>query len=87
MDATTKALIETIGATGYAVMVGADSDGNNVIEAMDKETGETFVVRADDLYMAVVDAQIGISTLRTAKTARARNQTTRLLPCAASAAC
>jgi len=62
MDATTKALIETIGATGYAVTVGADSDGNKVVEAADKKTGETFVVRADCLYMAAVELvqQVGI---------------------------
>ncbi|UCC31280.1 MAG: hypothetical protein JSU86_03195 [Phycisphaerales bacterium] len=54
MDATTRALIETNGATGYAMMAGADSDGHRVVEAADKETGERFVVRADDLYMAAV---------------------------------
>lgn len=55
IDATAKALIETVGATGYALMVGADSDGNKVVEATDKETGERFVVTADDLYMAAVE--------------------------------
>lgn len=60
---------------GYSVMVGADSDGNEVVEATDKETGEKFIVRADDLHKAVVDAKIGVSTLKTAKTARARTRT------------
>lgn len=47
---------------GYSVMVGTDSDGNKVVEATDKETGERFVVRADDLHMAAVELaqQVGI---------------------------
>ena len=62
MDATTKALIETIDDTGYMVMTGADSHGNSVVEATDERTGEKFVVRADDLYAAVVELaqQVGI---------------------------
>ena len=62
MDTTTKALIETIGDAGYSVMTGADSSGNSVAEATDKTTGETFVVRADALYTAVVELaqQVGI---------------------------
>ncbi len=62
MDASTKALIETIGATDYAVMVCADSDGNKVVEATEKKTGERFVVRADDLYMAAIELaqQVGV---------------------------
>lgn len=62
MDAPTKALIEVIGDSGYTVMVGADSDGNSVIEATDEKSGEHFVVRAATLYKAVVELaeQIGI---------------------------
>lgn len=54
MDATTKALIEVIGDAGYVVMVGADSNGNSVVEATDEKTGERFVVRGDDRNTAVV---------------------------------
>ena len=62
MDLSTKAIIETIGDTGYTVMTGADSDGNRVVEAPDGRTGEKFVVRADHLYTAVVELaqQVGI---------------------------
>ena len=48
-----KALIETIEDAGYSVMTGADSDGNSVAEATSEQNGETFVVRADDLYTAI----------------------------------
>ena len=46
-------------------MVGTDSDGNKVVEATDTETGERFVVRADDLYMAAIELaqQVGIDLL------------------------
>ena len=62
MDAAAKAIIETITDAGYSVMTGADSDGNSIVEATDKATGERFVVRADDLYAAVVELaqQVGI---------------------------
>ena len=62
MDATTEAVIETIRHAGYSVMTGMDSDGNSVAEATGEQTGETFVVRADDLYTAVVELaqQVGI---------------------------
>jgi len=62
MDTTTKALIETIGNAGYSVMTGKDGDGNTVTEATDQTTSERFVVRADDLYTAVVELaqQVGI---------------------------
>ena len=30
-------------------------DGRNVVEAVSEETGETFVVRGDDLYLVVVE--------------------------------
>ena len=62
MDPTTKALIETIGDAGYSVMTGTDSKGNTVVQATDQTTGERFVVRAADLYTAVVELaqQVGI---------------------------
>ena len=62
MDATTKALIETIGDAGYSVMTGADNHGNCVVQAANRATRETFVVRADALYTAVVESaqQVGI---------------------------
>ncbi len=62
MNATTKAVLETIGDTGYTVMTGADRHGNAVVEATDDHTGEKFVVRTDDLYTAVVELaqQVGI---------------------------
>ena len=36
--------------------------GQRVIEAVDRQTGETFVVRATDLYTAVLELapQVGI---------------------------
>jgi len=58
MDATTKAIIETITDAGYSVMTGADSDGNSVAEATSEQTGERFVVWADDFYAAVVDPSV-----------------------------
>ena len=62
MDTRTKAIIEVIDNAGYSVMTGADSDGNAVAEATDKTTGERFIVRADDLYAAVIELaqQVGI---------------------------
>ena len=55
MDAVAKAVIETIGRAGYAVLCGVDDDGRYVVEAKDMETGEFFVVRADTLYDAAVE--------------------------------
>ncbi len=55
MEATTKALIETIGDAGYSLMTGTDSDGNTVAEATDLTTSERFIVRGDDLYTAAVE--------------------------------
>ena len=62
MDAPTKAIIESIDGCGYTVMMGADSDRNSVVEATDTKTGERYIVRADDLYTAVVELaqQVGI---------------------------
>lgn len=61
-DATTKALVEVISDAGYVVMIGADSNGNRVVEATDEKTGERFVVRGDNLYATVVELaqQVGI---------------------------
>ena len=61
MDAMTKALIETIGAAGFAVQLSA-SEGHHVVEAVNKETGEQFVVRGEDLYATVVElaGQVGL---------------------------
>ena len=62
MDATTKAVIEVIGNAGYLVTTGADSNGNSVVEATDEANGEKFIVRADELYSAVIELaqQVGI---------------------------
>ncbi len=54
MNAVTKAIIETIGAAGYTVRH-YSQDGQNVVEAVNEETDETFVVRGDDLYLVVVE--------------------------------
>ena len=47
MDAVTKAIIETIGATGFPVQL-YGQDGQNVAEASNEEMAETFVVRGKD---------------------------------------
>ena len=49
MNAVTKAIIETIGGAGFTVQM-YGKDGQNVVEAVNEETSETFVVRGDDLY-------------------------------------
>ena len=61
MDAVTQALIETIGAAGFAVQLSA-SEGRHVVQAINVQTGEQFVVRGDDLYATVVElaGQVGI---------------------------
>ena len=46
MDAVTKAIIETIGAAGFTVQL-YGQDGQNVVEAVNEATDETFVVRGD----------------------------------------
>ncbi len=48
VNAVTKAIIETIGAAGFTVQLHG-KDGQNVVEAVNEETDETFVVRGDDL--------------------------------------
>ena len=45
-NAVTKAVIETIGAAGFTVQL-YGKDGQNVVEAVNEATGETFVVRGD----------------------------------------
>ncbi len=54
MNAVTKAVIETVGAAGFTVQL-YGKDGQNVVEAVNEETDETFVVRGDDLYTVVVE--------------------------------
>ena len=57
MDAVTKSLIEVIGDCGYDIMI-----GHNTIEAIDKKTGERFIVRCSNLYDGSVELaqQVGI---------------------------
>ncbi len=64
MDAPTKALIETIGNAGFDVHIDAE-DGLHVVDAIDRMTGELFIVRGDDLYRAVVElaGQCGIDVM------------------------
>ena len=61
MDSVTKAILETIGGAGFTVSLGA-ADGLSVVEAIDSETGERFVVRGDNLYAATVELaeEVGI---------------------------
>ena len=61
MDPPTKAMIEVIGDAGFDVQVGM-ADAPHAVEAVDRETGETFVVRGDDLDRAIVRSprQVGI---------------------------
>jgi hypothetical protein len=54
IDAPTKALPETVGGAGFDVQFGT-ADAPHAVEAVDRETGETFVVRGDDLYRTVVE--------------------------------
>ncbi len=60
-NAVTKAIIETIGAAGFTVQRYGE-DGQNVVEAVNEETDETFVVRGEDLYAVAVELaqQVGI---------------------------
>lgn len=61
MNAVTQSLIETIGDAGFAVQIGG-SGGQHVIEAVRETSGETFVVRGEDLYRVAVELaeQVGI---------------------------
>ena len=62
MDATTKAIAESISDAGYGVLFGADKDGNLIVKAIQLETGETFIVSGEDLYEVVIELaeQVGI---------------------------
>ena len=62
MDTVTKALIETIGNTGYEVSIMYDDDARPVVTAIDERTGESFIVRHADLYLAACELaeQVGI---------------------------
>ena len=57
MDTVTKSLIEVIGDSGYDIMI-----GNNVIEAVDQQTVERFIVRCSNLYEGSVELaqQVGV---------------------------
>ena len=63
MDATTKAVIETISDAGYGVLYGADPSGHLIVEAIDLDTTETFIVSGADLYEVVIELakQVGIN--------------------------
>ena len=52
MDSVTKAILETIGNTGYAVTTEAGK-----LTAVDEQSGERFIVRYErrDFYDAVVE--------------------------------
>ncbi len=54
LDAVTKPTVETIGAAGVTVEL-YGQDGQNVVEAVNEKTVETFVVRGDDLYLVLVE--------------------------------
>ena len=55
------AILESIGHAGYVVVTGAD-DGQHLVEAIDQETGERFIVRGPKLYEATMELaqQVGI---------------------------
>ena len=59
MDSVSKAILETVGATGFTVIIDHDR-----VAAINQETGERFIVRfdADHFYDAVVQLaqQVGI---------------------------
>ncbi len=61
IDPPTKATIATIRAAGFDVQVNT-ADGLHAVEAVDQRSGETFVVRGDDLYTVAVELaqQVGI---------------------------
>ncbi len=54
VNAVTKAIIETIGGAGFTVQL-YGQDSQNVVEAVNEETDETFVVPGVDLYLVVVE--------------------------------
>ena len=59
MDLVSKAILETVGHTGYSVTIERDR-----LTAVDEQSGERFIVRhgRDDFYDAVVELarQVGI---------------------------
>ena len=57
-NVVTNAFIETIGNAGFTVRL-SGQDGLNVVEAVNEETGGTFVVRREDLYLVVVEREDG----------------------------
>ncbi len=57
MNPPTKALIEVIGAAGFNVQVGM-ANGLHAVEAVDRRTWETFVVRGDGSQCKTVDARM-----------------------------
>ena len=54
LDAVSNAIVETIGGAGFTVQM-YGLDGQNVVEAVNEATDETFVVRGKDLYLVVVE--------------------------------
>ncbi len=62
IDHVTKAVPETVEVLGFTVDVFEPRPGHHVVQAVNKTTGETFVVRADDLYVAVCElaGRVGI---------------------------
>ena len=62
MDATTKAVIETVGDAGYRVDIAVGGGGRCVVEAVCLADGERFIIRAPDLYEVAVELaeQVGI---------------------------
>lgn len=54
MDAPTKAVLEVIRAAGFDVQRSV-VDGRHVVEAVARDSGETFVVRGKDLYAVAVE--------------------------------
>ncbi len=54
VNAVTKAIIETNGAAGFTVQL-YGKNGQNVVEAVNEETDETFVVRGKDWYLVAVE--------------------------------
>ncbi len=63
-DASTKALIDTIGDAGFNVQLRTDN-GRHVVEATNGRTRATLVVTGDDLYTVVVElaGQVGMDVM------------------------
>ena len=60
MDTVTQSLIETIGNAGYDIQIGSEK-GCHIIETVDQESGERFIIRSSDLYEGAIELaqQIG----------------------------